>query len=245
MQNFKEYVNEILKNHPGERVTSFSFEGEKYWLKQPELRIRGGLLTKIFKANPKASFDYEALKCESLYAASAPVPQLVLRDESFFVLKDGGTPVDEVLKSSDEAACVALIQGYAAALAHLHSRGFIHGRPALRDVLVKNGEMKFIDFENRGERDDLQKAKMRDFLLFVYDLCREGLSEGFVRAGIHAYASSGEQDVVQSAWATVLALRPIYFIARLLPQKFKDLNAFVRTFELCLKIIEKNDGQTK
>ena len=226
MQNFKEYVNEILKNHPGERVTSFSFEGEKYWLKQPELRIRGGLLTKIFKANPKAAFDYEALKCESLYAAGAPVPQLVLRDESFFVLKDGGTPVDEVLKSSDEASCVALIQGYAAALAHLHSRGFIHGRPALRDVLVKNGEMKFIDFENRGERGDL---------------CREGLSEGFVRAGIHAYASSGGQDVVQSAWAMVLALRPIYFIARLLPQKFKDLNALVRTFELCLKIIEKND----
>jgi len=101
--------------------------------------------------------------------------------------------------------------------------------------------MKFIDFENRGERGDLQKAKMRDFLLFVYDLCREGLSEGFVRAGIHAYASSGGQDVVQSAWAMVLALRPIYFIARLLPQKFKDLNALVRTFELCLKIIEKND----
>ena len=140
---------------------------------------------------------------------------------------------------------MALIEGYAAALAQLHSRGFIHGRPALRDVLVKNGEMKFIDFENRGERGDLQKAKMRDFLLFVYDLCREGLSEGFVRAGIHAYASSGEQDVVQSSWATVLALRPIYFIARLLPQKFKDLNAFVRTFELCLKIIEENDGQTK
>ena len=245
MQNFKEYVNEILKNHPGKRVTSFSFEGEKYWLKQPELRIRGGLLTKIFKANPKAAFDYEALKYESLYAAGAPVPQPVLRDESFFVLKDGGTPVDEVLKSSNEASCVVLIEGYAAALAQLHSRGFIHGRPALRDVLVKNGEMKFIDFENRGERGDLQKAKMRDFLLFVYDLCREGLSEGFVRAGIHAYASSGGQDVVQSAWATVLALRPIYFIARLLPQKFKDLNALVRTFELCLKIIEENDGQTK
>ena len=105
--------------------------------------------------------------------------------------------------------------------------------------------MKFIDLENRGERGDLQKAKMRDFLLFVYDLCREGLNEGLVRAGICAYASSGGQDVVQSAWATVLALRPIYFIARLLPQKFKDLNALVRTFELCLKIIEKNDGQTK
>lgn len=149
--------------------------------------------------------------------------------------------MDEVLKSSDEAACVALIEGYAAALAQLHSRGFIHGRPALRDILVKNGEMKFIDFENRGERGDLQKAKIRDFLLFIYDLCREGLSEGLVRAGIRTYASSGGRDVVQSSWATVLALRPIYFVARLLPQKFKDLNAFVRAFKLCLKIIEEND----
>lgn len=244
MQNFKEYVNEILKNHPGERVTSFSFEGEKYWLKQPELRIRGGLLTKIFKANPKAAFDYETLKCESLYAAGAPVPQLVLRDENFFVLKDGGTPVDEVLKSSDEASCVALIQGYAAALAQLHSRGFIHGRPALRDILVKNGEMKFIDFENRGERGDPQELKTRDFLLFVYDLCREGLSESLVREGVRSYAANGGADIVQNAWAKVLRLRPLYLLLRLLPAKFKDLNAAIRTFELCLKIIKDGGGKS-
>ena len=66
MQNFKNYVNAILKNHSGERIFGFEYGGQKYWLKQPEFRIRGGLLTKIFKRNPKKAFDYEAKKYEIL-----------------------------------------------------------------------------------------------------------------------------------------------------------------------------------
>jgi len=243
MQNFKNYVNEILKNHSGERIFGFEYGGQKYWLKQPEFRIRGGLLTKIFKRNPKKAFDYEAKKYEILCAAGLPVPRLVLRGQDYFVLQDAGEPLDAVLHNATDENKTALIAQYASALAGLHARSFTHGRPALRDILFKEGELKFIDFENDGEHGDPQELKTRDFLLFVYDLCREGLSESLVREGIRSYVANGGADIVQNAWAKVLRLRPLYLLLRLLPAKFKDLNAAIRTFELCLKIIK--DGGEK
>ena len=56
MQNLKQYINEILKNHHDERVFSFEFDGQKFWLKRIEKTIEGGFLTKIFKPNPYKSF---------------------------------------------------------------------------------------------------------------------------------------------------------------------------------------------
>ena len=48
MQNLKQYVNEILKDHNDERVFSFEFDGQKFWLKRIEKTIKGGFLTKNF-----------------------------------------------------------------------------------------------------------------------------------------------------------------------------------------------------
>ena len=51
MQNLKQYVNEILKSHSdgNNRVFSFKFDEQKFWLKRIEKNIEGGFLTKIFK----------------------------------------------------------------------------------------------------------------------------------------------------------------------------------------------------
>ena len=56
MQNLKQYVNEILKDHNGDRVFSFEFNEQKFWLTRIEKTIKGGFLTKIFKPNPYKSF---------------------------------------------------------------------------------------------------------------------------------------------------------------------------------------------
>ena len=42
MQNLKQYVNEILKDHNGDRVFSFEFNEQKFWLKRIEKTIKGG-----------------------------------------------------------------------------------------------------------------------------------------------------------------------------------------------------------
>ena len=48
MQNLKQYVNEILENRSDERVFSFEFDGQKFWLKRIEKSIEGSFLTKNF-----------------------------------------------------------------------------------------------------------------------------------------------------------------------------------------------------
>ena len=139
MQNLKQYVNEILKDHNDERVFSFEFDGQKFWLKRIEKSIEGGLLTKIFKPNPYKSFAAEIKKLEILNEANAPAPKLVLKSDEFFVIEDVGEPVARIFKySNDEKFKHEILLKVARALAGLHALNFAHGRPALRDIAIKN-----------------------------------------------------------------------------------------------------------
>jgi len=146
MQNLKQYVNEILKSHSdgNDRVFSFKFDGQKFWLKRIEKNIKGGFLTKIFKPNPYKSFANEIKKLEILNEAKAPAPKLILKSAEFFVIEDVGEPISQLFKySNDEKFKHEILLKAARALAGLHALNFAHGRPALRDIAIKNDEIKF------------------------------------------------------------------------------------------------------
>ena len=147
MQDLQRYVNEILKESGSKRVFSFEFEGRKFWLKRVEKVIKGGILTKIFKPDPYKSFAAEIERLEILNAANAPAAKLALKGEDFFVIEDAGEPISRLFKKSeDENFRREILNEAARALAGLHALNFAHGRPALRDLAYKNGEIKFLDF---------------------------------------------------------------------------------------------------
>ena len=37
---FRQYVNQLVIEHRGERIYPFQYEGKKFWLKQPE-KLKG------------------------------------------------------------------------------------------------------------------------------------------------------------------------------------------------------------
>ena len=176
MQNLKQYINEILKDHRYERVFSFEFDGQKFWLKRIEKSIEGSFLTKIFKPNPYKSFAAEIKKLEILNEADAPAPKLVLKSDEFFVIEDVGEPVARLFKySTDENFRHEILLKAARALAGLHALNFAHGRPALRDIAIKNDEIKFrrlffsyldviLDFAVGKSSSNVEIAAFRSFL---------------------------------------------------------------------------------
>ena len=236
MQNLKQYVNEILKDHRDERVFSFEFDGQKFWLKRIEKSIEGSFLTKIFKPNPYRSFAAEIKKLEILNEANAPAPKLVLKSDEFFVIEDVGEPVSRLFKySTDENFKHEILLKAARALAGLHALNFAHGRPALRDIAIKNDEIKFIDFESKFFSDDLELRKCRDLLVFIHELYRQKISNKLGKEAIDEYVKANGSEIYEHSLRLILKFKPLYYLLR--PFKFldkKDLNAAISTFELLL-----------
>ncbi len=240
MQNLKQYVNEILKNHHDERVFSFEFDGQKFWLKRIEKTIEGGFLTKIFKPNPYKSFAAEIKKLEILNEANAPAPKLVLKSDDFFVIEDVGEPISQLLKySNDENFKHEILLKAACALAGLHALNFAHGRPALRDIAIKNDEVKFLDFESKFLSNDLELRKCRDLLVFIHELYRQKISSELVREVINEYLAAGGAQIYARSLQLVVKFKPLYYLLKpFKPLNKKDLNATIRTFEHLLPIAQ-------
>lgn len=238
MQNLKQYVNEILKSHSdgNDRIFSFEFDGQKFWLKRIEKNIKGGFLTKIFKPNPYRSFAAEIKKLEILNEANAPVPKIVLKSDEFFVIEDVGEPVASLFKySTDEKFKYEILLKAARALAGLHALNFAHGRPALRDIAIKNDEINFLDFESKFFSDDLELRKCRDLLVFIHELYRQKISNELVKEAIDEYVKANGSEIYEHSLRLVVKFKPLYYLLR--PFKFldkKDLNAAISTFELLL-----------
>ena len=240
MQNLKQYVNEILENRSDERVFSFEFDGQKFWLKRIEKSIKGGFLTKIFKPNPYKSFAAEIKKLEILNEAKAPAPKLMLKSDEFFVIEDVGEPISQLIKySNDEKFKHEILLKAARALAGLHALNFAHGRPALRDIAIKNDEIKFLDFESKFFSKDLELQKSRDLLIFIDELFRSKISNELVKEVVNEYISTGGAQIYSHSLQLIVKFKPLYLLLK--PFKSlnkKDLNAAIRTFEYLLPIAQ-------
>ena len=125
------------------------------------------------------------------------------------------------------------------ALAGLHALNFTHGRPALRDIAIKNGEIKFLDFESKFFSDDLELRKCRDLLVFIHELYRQKISNEIANEVINEYLSAGGAQIYSRSLQLIVKFKPLYYLLK--PFKSlnkKDLNAAIRTFEYLLPIAQ-------
>lgn len=99
------------------------------------------------------------------------VPEIVHRGTTLVVVKDVGPSVAERmwhLRAIDPAAHEALIVQSIAALGLLHAAGLCHGRPHVRDFFLRDGEIGFLDFEERPQDVmPLATAQARDLWLLL------------------------------------------------------------------------------
>ncbi|GIU46636.1 phosphotransferase [Shewanella algidipiscicola] len=163
-------IDKVLADNKGKRVVSFNFEGQTYWLKQPE-RLTGAM--RWLKSQPLQSFQLEISALQSLAAKGAPVPELVSFGDDYFVVADAGMPVNGLLADSDDPQQkLQILKDSAKGLAQLHQAGFAHGRPALRDICWQDGKITFIDFEANQQDKNMARQQVRDLLVYIHSLYR-------------------------------------------------------------------------
>lgn len=232
---FKQYVTRLVAEKKGERICRFEYEGRVYWLKQPE-QLSGVWL--LLKPNPQKAFQQELSVLLELSAQDAPVPRMVEKGEDFFVLDDAGVSISQWVDRPDcsDVQKKTILSDAVQALIDLHTKGLVHGRPAVRDITWNDGKILFLDFESRSQSQNLQWLIVRDMLFFFNSLGREEMiSDELIRQTAEYYQAHSPQH-----WAAMMGylarFRWLYFL--LLPFKpiaKKDLIAIYRLFEVLLK----------
>ncbi len=117
---------------------------------------------------PKQRFLHELEALEYALARDLPVPKLIFKSRSSFMTESSGVPIHKAQNHLPDILYVRAFMG----LVRLHQASFIHGRPAMRDIVVNDeGRVTFIDLEE-ARFSDSAKLKIRDMLLFILDSYR-------------------------------------------------------------------------
>lgn len=237
LDTLQEAVEQKLKEQAYQRTFSLIHEGEKIWVKLPDigeaniwhtlLSFAAKLLNNNFfrptvVRDAAASLAYEGSKLETLYQNGISVPRVLIHHHNYLVLEDAGHILSNILNaanvSSDEKK--KIIIALSSSLASMHNKGFYHSRPALRDIGYKEGKIYFLDFEENLEATlSTDEAIIRDGFIYVHSLYRKLKDPELIQQGISTYAHELEparwqrlkNEAKRYAWIRFL-LKPLYSI---------------------------------
>ncbi|WP_152057313.1 BUD32 family EKC/KEOPS complex subunit [Aliarcobacter butzleri] len=179
--NLEEFAKkEALLNK--NEIFSFNFEDKKYWLKRAR-KTKPNRIQKFFyrifpfellipalAKDSKEALLFETTKIEKFKELEINVPNIIYKNEHFFVLEDGGKTIYSILRDEniEEKNFYFYIDLVLKELAKMHSIGFFHGGSQLRNFTFKNEKVFVIDFEESfDENIDVRSLQHRDFLLFL------------------------------------------------------------------------------
>ncbi|HBO37097.1 MAG TPA: hypothetical protein DD638_00330 [Pasteurellaceae bacterium] len=240
---FSRYVAKLFVQYKDKRIHQFTYQNQLFWLKQPD-QLQG--VWKLLKPNPRQALQHEIRQLQEMNAKNAPVVKLVLFDQDFFVSEDAGRTANLWVedKTVDDTFKQQVLNDCADALAELHKKGFIHGRPALRDMAWHEGKVTFLDFEEHKDKKNLQWQKVRDCLIFIHGFCRsKSVSTQQMGDTITYFQQCCEPEVWQQMLKTVVKYRWLYYL--LLPFKpiaKMDLIAAYKLFENLLPQAKRSVG---
>ena len=221
---------------PPPRIERVEIDGQAGFLKRPEILIRR---MRLQKGDAIAAFEAERSAYQRLGELGLPVPKLLDEGEDYFVTKDSGPSMIDLLRrggASHEDFKNAI--GMAAeTLADFHARGYSHGRPALKDICWDQKNITFIDLERISPSRDNLKGHGLDVLVFFFSLISETGSIGDEAFDARKrYQAKDTKGIWQEALRQTRKLRVLAFVLwpliRLLKNKreFAAIGPFLRFF---------------
>ncbi|MFW2379851.1 hypothetical protein ACN4FU_09010 [Aliarcobacter butzleri] len=178
--NLEEFTKkEVLLNK--KEIFSFDFEGKKYWLKKARATKTNKIQKFFYKIfsfellipslakSPKNALIFETTKIEKFKKLGINVPNIVYKDEYFFILEDTGKNLNSFLKKNiDESKFYYFVENLLIELAKIHNSKEFHGGAQIRNFTYKDEKVFVIDFEENFESNTtLETLQFRDFLLFL------------------------------------------------------------------------------
>lgn len=192
--NLQDEIARLLAEAPA-RVRSLTLaDGQRFWMKRVEdlpLRMR------LQKGDARAAFEAERAGLRLLGDEGLPVAPIALDGPDYIVLPDVGQTLNLVLRQAPEAERLAAFRAAGQSLARLHRAGFVHGRPAIRDICWDGSEARFIDLErfSVARRGTLHQAL--DVVMFVQTVMTVSADAvGELDAALESYASAAPGEVM-------------------------------------------------
>lgn len=170
-----------------EEIFSFEYATQKYWLKRARA-TKSNLIHKLFykltnidillpveNKSDKQSLVYETTKIQRLKEKGVCTPNIVFKNEEFFVLEDSGKMVNSYIRKRDitKEKMYYYIELMLKELALIHNNKEFHGGAQARNFIYKKNKVTVIDFEDSFDKSiSLETLQFRDLILFLLSLTK-------------------------------------------------------------------------
>jgi tRNA A-37 threonylcarbamoyl transferase component Bud32 len=214
--------------------------GERLWLKRIEdlsLRLR------LQKGDGRRAFANELKGLRVLAKAGLPVPVIVAEGPDHVVISDVGPSLHQMVRGSAETVGkrVTAFRAAGRALGRLHSAGFAHGRPAIRDICWDGEEARFIDLERFSDGQATPYRMALDVIVFTQTyMTSVGKVGPDLEAALQAYraaAQMGAWGQVQATCRKLLPLVPLTAPMRWLRPNAQEFQAVPKTLAYLRKSV--------
>lgn len=170
-----------------EEIFSFEYATKKYWLKRARA-TKSNFIHKLFykltdidillpveNKSEKQSLLYETTKIERLKEKGVCTPNIIFKNEEFFVLEDSGKMVNSYIRKRDitKEKMYYYIELMLKELALIHNNKEFHGGAQARNFIYKEDKVTVIDFEDSFDKSiSLETLQFRDLILFLLSLTK-------------------------------------------------------------------------
>lgn len=190
----------VKKRRPREHVFFRRVQGLVY-------AATGLLLALPPELPPRDNVGFETERLRRAAELGLRTPAVLHRTEGYFVLEDAGPDLDAYVKKHPEER-EAVIDKAAAELRRMHDLGVVHGGAQIKNMTVRDGEIRFIDFEEGIPDKQFELFKLRDLFLFLFSLEKTG-NEPDLRRIAAVYGGPDAERVLRSVVRAVRQLRPL------------------------------------
>lgn len=157
---------------------------------------------RLQKGDPLRAFAREAKALATLSGRDLPVPELVAADPDHIVTGDAGVALKPILADPAlprDIRCAAC-RAAGSVLGAFHGAGLANGRPMLKDMCWRDGQVTLIDFE-RFRPEACTPARMRmDAMVMVFSAITQlGQDADEAAALIAGYRSAAPSPVWEAA----------------------------------------------
>ena len=171
------------------RIRALSLpDGRRLWLKRVEdlsLRLR------LQKGAGRRGFENDRAGLRLMGAAGLPVAPILAEGPDYLLTPDLGPTLWDLMKTrpTPEAERIAAFSAAGAALVKLHSAGFSHGRPKIRDICWDGKAARLIDLERFSPRRSAPRHFALDLVILVHSVYALGGSPAIAEldAALAAY----------------------------------------------------------
>ncbi len=250
-KEYEKTLKETFKNTNSE-IFSSAYENKKVWVKKARATYSSKLHYFYYKIFPfeillpvqnKSSEEtvfFETNKLIKFKKLGIKTPEVIGRNEDFFVLEDCGKNVNSYIRKRDikKDKMYYFIDKLIIQLANIHNNNEFHGGAQARNFTYKDGEIFVIDLEDSFKKDtDLKLLQFRDLVLFLLSLTKTRASyELDFKYIINKYIKlSKNDDFIQKLNTMAKKISYLIYISEL---KFinkilgRDLKIFFKFFKI-------------